>query len=171
MSQVSSCGPHGRWDKNFASIPCTESCQIPNIDNGIIFCGSTELSKLFHSSGAPKGTECQSICQAGYRVTKKTALKCGSRGTWDSAAGECEETALVILGGEKAGKLVDDVEVFRSNCALPPVPEKVKWGNAGFVEDHILVCGGETEYQNHNLECWALEGGATSWRHVAQLTR
>ena len=80
-----------------------------------------------------------------------------------------------MLGGEEAGELVASVEVVSKNihstCNLPKLPAKIKFGNAGFVEDTILVCGGETEYQNHNHDCWALDTTTRVWNLVAHLSR
>ena len=86
------------------------------------------------------------------------------------------ETALVLLGGEQDGQIVETVELFSvsqvSSCKLPPLPKKLKWGNAGFVEDSILVCGGETEQEDHNRACWVLEAATGTWRLLQhQLTR
>ena len=86
------------------------------------------------------------------------------------------ETALLLLGGEQDGQIVETIELFSvsqvSSCKLPPLPKKLKWGNAGFVDDSILVCGGETEQEDHNRACWVLEAATGNWRLLQhQLSR
>ena len=86
-----------------------------------------------------------------------------------------EELVLVMMGGEEDGQLEDTVEEFPYNhvprCKLPPLPMKLKLGNAGFVGDSLLVCGGETELQNPNHACWYLQPCAAGWKSLTNLTR
>lgn len=84
--------------------------------------------------------------------------------------------ALVFLGGERAGYMTDIVEVspFDSSslsCALPPLPEKLKWGSAGFVSESLVVCGGENERTNPSCLCWVLGGKQDRWHVIGNLTR
>ena len=83
---------------------------------------------------------------------------------------------LVFLGGERAGYMTDIVEVspFGSStscAALPPLPEKLKWGSAGFVSGNLIVCGGETERHNPSCRCWVLGGKGERWQKLGNLTR
>ena len=83
---------------------------------------------------------------------------------------------LVFLGGERAGYMTDIVEVspFGSStscAALPPLPEKLKWGSAGFVSGNLIVCGGETERHNPSCRCWILGGKGEKWQNLGNLTR
>ena len=140
-----------------------------------MFCGTSELSKLFHSFGAPEGTKCRLLCNGGYQAVKSVSRICGAAGQWTDGLGHCEETKVVILGGEDAGELVASVDVvtnnFTSSCNMAKLPVKIKWGNAGFVQNTILVCGGETELQDHNHDCWALDTTTRVWNLVAHLSR
>ena len=84
--------------------------------------------------------------------------------------------SLVFLGGERAGYMTDIVEVspFDSSslsCALPPLPEKLKWGSAGFVSGSLVVCGGENERKNPSCLCWVLEEKQDRWHAIGNLTR
>jgi len=53
---------------------------------------------------------------------------------------------------------------------LPPLPKKIKLGSAGFVSNSLLVCGGETNLQNQNSDCWVLKQGSTTWRSLEVLS-
>ena len=84
---------------------------------------------------------------------------------------------LVILGGERGKResIVDTVEVISpsssTTCKLPSLPRKLKWGNAGFVSNQLMVCGGQTARRNLNRECWTLEAGNRVWENFLNLTR
>jgi len=82
--------------------------------------------------------------------------------------------ALIFLGGERAGYMTDIVEVspFSSStsCGLPPLPEKLRWGTAGFVSGSLLVCGGETELGNPSRSCWLLETKKGKWTSLPKMT-
>ena len=97
------------------------------------------------------------------------ASSCGWKRTTE------EELVLVMMGGEEDGQLKDTVEEFPNNrvhrCKLPPLPMKLKLGNAGFVGDSLLVCGGETKLQNPNRACWYLQPCAAGWKSLTNLTR
>ena len=84
--------------------------------------------------------------------------------------------ALVLIGGEEGGKTTNKVEVSPfspgPSCTLPPLPEKLKWGSAGFVSRNLLVCGGETDLGNPSRGCWVLESNNSKWTPLGeQLTR
>ena len=92
-------------------------------------------------------------------------MTCNEDGEWSSMLGSCEDTHLVILGGERASQVTDAVELVSQQCPqLPPLPKKVKLGSAGFVSNRLLVCGGETNLRNQNSDCWVLELGAKKWQ-------
>ena len=81
----------------------------------------------------------------------------------------------LMLGGEQAERIVDLVEAMpftpTTSCQLPPMPKKLKWGNAGFVSGSLLVYGGETALKNRNRQCWILSANERSWRHFGALDR
>ena len=84
--------------------------------------------------------------------------------------------ALVLIGGVLGGKITNTVEVspfsHGPSCTLPPLPEKLKWGSAGFVSRNLLVCGGETGLGNPSRSCWVLESNNSKWTDLGeQLTR
>ena len=83
--------------------------------------------------------------------------------------------ALVLLGGERSERIVASVEIFPSSlfpsCTLPLLPEKLKWGNAGFVNDDLLVCGGVRPDSKLSRACWALDSTSRHWRPLDNLTR
>ena len=84
-------------------------------------------------------------------------------------------TIILLMGGEREGEVVSTVELSPSsqlpNCKFPSLSEKLRWGNAGFVNDDLLVCGGETLDQVLSRHCWALNSNESTWRPLDNLTR
>merc|ERR1712012_1103883 len=163
ISQLNSCDQNGRWERDLADLPCSPSCAIPTQDKRVVQCGSSKaLNQLLTKEGAPRGTSCNVGCQSGFlAVNSLNTMTCNEDGEWSSMPGSCEDTDLVILGGERGGQVTDAVELVSQQCPqLPPLPKKVKLGSAGFVSNRLLVCGGETNLQNQNSDCWVLELGA-----------
>ena len=82
---------------------------------------------------------------------------------------------MLLIGGEKEGEVVSTVELSPMsqlpNCEFPSLSEKLRWGNAGFVNDDLLVCGGETLDQVLSRHCWALDSNERIWRSLDNLTR
>ena len=84
---------------------------------------------------------------------------------------------LVLLGGESDRKdnIVNGVEVISPNssliCNLPPLPKSLKWGCAGYLSRHLVVCGGQTGKRNPSLGCWALDPLKRLWTNFRNLTR
>ena len=168
LTQLSSCHHEGRWDTR----PCSQACRIPPITHGHLYCSGPDLSVLFSSHGAPVGTSCHLVCNSGFQATGQRALTCGGEGEWSRELGSCKETMLVLLGGRQAGEVVSLVETFPPGVySLPPLPKAVKMGSAGFVNNSLLVCGGETALQNHNRACWKLHKTSGEWTHLTQLDR
>ena len=168
LTQLSSCDRKGRWNTS----PCAPACRIPAITNGHLYCSSPDLSELFASHGAPVGTSCHLICNSGFQASDQRALTCDGDGEWTRELGRCEETVLVLLGGRQQRQVVSLVETFPSGVySLPPLPKAVKMGSAGFVNNSLVVCGGETGLQNHNRACWKLQDTAWEWTHLTQLDR
>ena len=82
---------------------------------------------------------------------------------------------MLLIGGEREGEVVSTVELSPTsqlpNCEFPSLSEKLRWGNAGFVNDDLLVCGGETLDQVLSRHCWALDSNERIWRSLDNLTR
>ena len=82
---------------------------------------------------------------------------------------------MLLIGGEREGEVVSTVQLFPTsqlpNCEFPSLREKLRWGNAGFVNDDLLVCGGETLDQVLSRHCWALDSNERTWRPLDNLTR
>ena len=172
LSELNSCDQDGRWQSNLSDLPCAPSCAIPTQNNRIISCGLSTVNQLLVKEGAPQGTSCHVGCEAGFLAVNSTnVMTCSEEGQWSSSLSDCEKTDLVILGGERAGKVTDTVELVSKTCSLPPLPKKVKLGSAGFVSNSLLVCGGETVLQNQNSDCWVLKSGAERWQTLEFLYR
>ena len=84
-------------------------------------------------------------------------------------------TVLVLIGGESAERIVSSVEIYPKDqfpsCSLPSLPKRLKWGNAGFVNNNLLVCGGVGPESKLNCACWALDPTSQQWRSLENLTR
>ena len=84
-------------------------------------------------------------------------------------------TVLVLIGGESAERIVSSVEIYPKDqfpsCSLPSLPKRLKWGNAGFVNNNLLVCGGVGPESKLNCACWALDATSQQWRSLDNLTR
>ena len=83
--------------------------------------------------------------------------------------------ALIFIGGDRGGFITDLVEVSpfgsSASCGLPPLPEKLRWGNAGFVSGSLLVCGGERENTHPSRTCWVLKSKQGKWTALYNMTR
>ena len=111
------------------------------------------------------------IAPTGYGITENMA----SSHTLNS------DEILIFLGGERGaiGTIVDTVEIIHSSrgssfpetCDLPGLPKKLKWGNARFAADQLVVCGGQTASGTPNHMCWALEESTKVWTNFLNLTR
>jgi hypothetical protein len=177
LSQMMTCQETGEWDNKPTTLSCVPSCKV-EVNRGFLDCHNEDAQNLFDEFGVPHSTQCSLKCNAGFSLTGSSDLTCNRQGLWTS--GKCEETILVIAGGETDGEIVDTVEVHAnakmysdhySSC-LPSLPMKVQWGNIGLVEDELLVCGGMTEEQGTGSpECWRISTNTGVWRQHIKLTR
>ena len=177
LTQLCSCVAGGAWDGSLSTQDCDPACRVPTVTNGHVSCGSREVTELFQTTGTPAGTVCNLSCNIGFHATNSSQVTCGQEGRWTSGPGLCQPTVMVMIGGERAGRIVNTRQVAPYGhgqvvgCPLPPLPKSVKHGSAGFVESSLLVCGGVTVLQNHNRICWALEANTGAWRDVMTLAR
>ena len=84
-------------------------------------------------------------------------------------------SVLLLIGGESSERIVASVNQFSKSlfpaCVLPPLPQRLKWGNAGFVNNNLLVCGGVGPDSKLIRACWALDSTSRHWRSLDNLTR
>ena len=162
---------------------CSQSCPM-SMSNGWTECKGDKFRfrcETDFKSRIPSDLwmSCDTTRSTQFCVPKDTNFMAASRLGQASSCGwkrtRGEELVLVMMGGEEDGQLEDTVEEFPYNrvprCKLPPLPMKLKLGNAGFVGDSLLVCGGETELQNPNHACWYLQPCAAGWKSLTNLTR
>ena len=91
-----------------------------------------------------------------------------------SSLGQAEDRVMVMVGGEQDGQVVNTVDIFPysfSECSrcISPLPDRLKWGNLGFVSGTLLMCGGEVD-SKQSQKCLAVDRMTGDWRHVSNLT-
>ena len=178
LSRMTTCQEDGIWDYNLKHLSCEPACEL-EAKHGFVRCEAEDDMNLFRSVGVPHSSECSLMCNAGFHLVGSGSLVCSRQGQWSS--GECEGSVLVLAGGEIASGLVEDVEVHAesrmysqqySNC-LPNLPQKLRWGNMGLVEDSLMVCGGQNEMQETGTTiCWIISPESGKWqKHSIRLKR
>ena len=155
-----------------SEIKCRQTCELNDVSDGYLDCGKNQ--EMFDRLGVPHSAKCTLFCNAGFQLSGSSTLTCNDHGKWMS--GKCEETVPLLAGGEIAGELTSRIEVLAghytktySKC-LPPLPEKLKWGSMGLVEDNLVVCGGQTENQM-SRDCFQLQPSSKMWTKHTDLLR
>ena len=126
---------------------------------------------IYFVSGTVKNTENVDVAKPKSHADVNVTSHVQAQGQ-DNSSGP---TVLVLLGGESSERMVPSVEIFPKSlfpaCTLPSLPRKLKWGNAGFVNDDFLVCGGVGPDSKMSRACWALASTSGHWRPLDNLTR
>lgn len=165
FSRLMTC-EEGEWDYMPSEIICRPTCELNDVSDGYLDCGKNQ--EMFDRLGVvPHSAKCNLFCNAGFQLSGSSTLTCNDQGKWTS--GKCEETVPLLAGGEIAGQITDSLQVLAggiytetySKC-LPPLPEKLRWGSMGLVEDNLLVCGGQKE-DHMSRDCFQLKPASKIW--------
>ena len=164
LSRLMTC-EEGEWDYMPSEIKCRQTCELNHVSDGYLDCGKNQ--EMFHRLGVPHSAKCTLFCNAGFQLSGSSTLTCNDHGKWTS--GKCEETVPLLAGGEIAGEITDSLEVLAggiytktySKC-LPPLPEKLRWGSMGLVEDSLVVCGGQDD-DHLSRDCFQLKPASKIW--------
>ena len=158
----------GEWDYTPSEVKCRPACELNDVSDGYLDCGMNQ--ELFERLGVPHSASCALFCNAGFQLSGSSILTCNNHGKWSS--GKCEETVPILAGGDIAGEMTNSIEVLAghytktySKC-LPPLPEKLKWGSMGLIQDSLVVCGGQNE-EHMSQDCFQLQPASKIWtRHT-----
>ena len=148
-----------------------KSKRLLSVTNGRAACDNNTIH-LECEPGFEAETElsvtCEELDQRRNPIQCLPASRCK-----DQKQSGCAADLLLLAGGELDGQLLDTLETFPmsaySGC-LPRLPQPLKWGSLAFLENSLILCGGENSAEQPSKSCWALETGIR-WRWFGDLAR
>ena len=148
-----------------------KSKRLLSITNGRASCNNNVIH-LECEPGFEAETELSVTCE--NLNQRRKLIKClPSSKCKDQNQSGCGADVLLLAGGELDGELLDTLETFPmsaySRC-LPPLPHPLKWGSLAFMENSLVLCGGENSAEQPSKSCWALETGR-QWRWFGDFAR
>ena len=148
-----------------------KSKRLLSITNGRASCDNN-IIHLECEPGFESETELSVTCENLNQMRKPIKCLPSSRCKDQNQSG-CGADVLLLAGGEVNGKLLDTLETFPmsafSGC-LPPLPHPLKWGSLAFMQNSLILCGGENSAEQPSKSCWILEKGR-QWRWFGDLAR